>query len=264
MDCPDTASFKIKAMPLPVITITDTNSCLKNPVTIHATVSDTAQGPFSYLWSPGGATSQSITVPDTGQSVTVKVSNGCAVTGTVTLTPVVLSLAACCDKIILLGDDTIITAHSFGSGKITSYSWSPKVTCLNHLCDSVSVAPTVTTTYTVVGTDSLGCEIERVVTIVVEDVCFNFTVPNVFTPTDAGILGLNNIFYIKTQNINSWSIFIYDRWGAEMFKSTNPAQYWTGKTESGGEAPAGVYYYIIKGICENNTYQKDGFVQLIR
>jgi gliding motility-associated-like protein len=132
------------------------------------------------------------------------------------------------------------------------------------LCDSVKVSPKVTTTYTVIGTDSLGCQTEQVVTILVETACFNFTVPNVFTPTEAGILGLNNIFYIKTENMNSWSMQIYDRWGVEVFKSSDPTQYWNGNTEGGGQAPAGVYYYLIKGTCENNTYQKDGFVQLIR
>lgn len=260
--CPDTASFKISMHPFPKVVISDTNSCYRSPVTIHAQAS--GEGPFTYLWMPGGATDSNIVVPDTGQTLTLTVSNGCDTTEQVTLVPVIPVFSACCDKVILLGDDTIITAHGFGSTQIKSYSWSPSVTCLNPLCDSVHVSPTITTTYTVIGTDSLGCETERVVTIVVEDVCFNFTVPNVFTPSDAGIVGLNSEFYIQTQNIDSWSIVIYDRWGMEMFKSTNPTQYWTGNTESGGQAPAGVYYYIIKGICQNTTYQKDGFVQLIR
>jgi hypothetical protein len=49
-----------------------------------------------------------------------------------------------------------------------------------------------------------------------------------------------------------------------MYNSTNPAVYWNGNTESGGEAPDGIYYYIIKSICQNVNYTKDGFVQLIR
>ena len=145
-----------------------------------------------------------------------------------------------------------------------SYSWSPSVKCLDPACDSVSVGPGSTTIYTVVGTDSLGCQAEEQVAIYVEDVCFNFTVPNVFTPANAGLLGLNNEFYIKVPNLDAWSISIYDRWGAEVFNSSNPDQYWNGTTKSGGEAPAGVYYYVINGTCQNNTYDKNGFVQLIR
>ena len=173
-------------------------------------------------------------------------------------------IAACCDKLILLGDDTIIMA----SGAI-SYQWSPAVKCLNPpLCDSVQVSPTVTTTYTVTGTDSLGCQSERLVTISVEIPCFNFIVPNVFTPdfpgTGGANGGYNNVFYMQTANVDGWSITIYDRWGKEMFKSTNPTDYWNGNTESGGKAPDGVYYYIITAICQNTTYKKDGFLQLIR
>jgi hypothetical protein len=64
--------------------------------------------------------------------------------------------------------------------------------------------------------------------------------------------------------MSAWSMTIYDRWGKEMFHSTDPGQYWTGTTEGGGKASDGVYYYIIDATCQNTTYKKDGFVQLIR
>jgi gliding motility-associated-like protein len=110
----------------------------------------------------------------------------------------------------------------------------------------------------------LGCQTETVITIIVEEPCTNFTVPNVFTPNNAGPYGENNVFYIKTEYLSAWSIVIFDRWGKEIYKSSNPQQYWDGKTEGGGEAPSGVYYYIINATCQGTTYKKDGFVQLIR
>lgn len=257
--CPDTGSYKIKVFPLPNVTLTDTNTCLNSPVVIYAMASGI--GPFTYSWSPGGGTDSSITVPDSSRIYTVTVSNGCAVQKTIRLAPVIPSLTACCNKTIFEGDDTIMVAYG---DSMKSYSWSPTVNCLNPSCDSVSVSPTVTTTYTVTGTDSLDCQTERIITIVVEVPCMNFTVPNVFTPTNSGTFGLDNMFYIKTTNLSAWSILIYDRWGKEMFKSTNPDVYWRGNTESGGIAPAGVYYYIINATCQGNSYKKDGFVQLIR
>ncbi len=84
------------------------------------------------------------------------------------------------------------------------------------------------------------------------------------TPNEPGPNGVNNEFYIKTENITGWSNVIYDRWGKEMFKTNNPNVYWQGTTESGANAPDGVYYYIISGTCQNTTYKKDGFLQLIR
>jgi gliding motility-associated-like protein len=201
-------------------------------------------------------------VRDTNKSYTVTVTNGCKASKTVTLQPDIPKMTACCDKVILLGDDTVITANGITNNPFT---WSPAVNCLNPpLCNSVQVAPTETTTYTVTMTDSLGCQVEQLVTITVEIPCTNFIVPNVFTPNYAGPLGENNVFYIKTENLSAWSIIIFDRWGKEMYKSSNPNQYWAGTSEGGGQAPSGVYYYIINATCQGNTYKKDGFVQLIR
>jgi gliding motility-associated-like protein len=260
--CPakDTLRITVK-MPPGVSLNPSTISCSGNPVLLTADASGT--GPFTYTWSPGGKTTDTINVnPDTTTFYSVKVSNGCMVTKTTTVVPDNPTLSACCDHAILLGDDTVMVAHG-SSNK--PYTWSPSVTCLNPpLCDSVQVSPNVTTTYTVTLTDSSGCQLERIVTIIVEQRCFDFIVPNVFTPTNSGILGLNNVFYIRTQHLDSWSIIVYDRWGKEMYKSTDPNQYWDGNTEGGSKAPAGVYYYIINGVCQGNTYKKDGFVQLIR
>jgi gliding motility-associated-like protein len=105
---------------------------------------------------------------------------------------------------------------------------------------------------------------EIAITIIVEIPCFNFSVPNIFTPNYAGPQGFNNIFYIKNTDIDSWSLLIYDRWGKEMFKTTSTTDYWNGLTEGGEVAPDGVYYYIINAACQGNTYKKEGFVQLIR
>ena len=110
----------------------------------------------------------------------------------------------------------------------------------------------------------MGCQTDRVITITVETPCFNFTVPNVFTPNNAGPFGFDNVFYIKTINLDAWSLLVYDRWGKDVFKSSSPTDYWTGTTEGGGKASDGVYYYIINATCQGNSYKKDGFVQLIR
>ncbi len=264
LGCADTTRFKITEKIKPVITpIKPKVSCNGSPVTLNAYAS--GSGPFTYKWSDGETTS-SITVSDTGTvTYTVTVSNGCPNSTTAIISPDVPPLSACCDKIIILGDDTVITAGGKG---IIHYSWSPSSTLNCDTCPTVIATPTITTTYTVTGTDSLGCQTDRIVTIIVETPCFDFKVPNVFTPNYAGALGsnggTNNIFYIETRNITGWSTIIYDRWGKEMFKTTDPNKYWDGSTESGGKAPDGVYYYIISGTCQNNTYKKDGFLQLIR
>ncbi len=262
LGCADTTTFTITLRAAPKVTVNPPSlTCANQPVVLTANATGT--GSLTYLWEPGGETSSSITVTDSvSTTYTLTVSDGCTTFKTTTITPVSPPLAACCDKVILQGNDTIIGA--FGK-TLASYTWAPPVTCLNPpWCDTVKVTPTVTTTYTVTGTDSVGCQVERLVTIIVDVPCFNFFVPNVFTPNNKGSLGLDNVFYIKTENMSAWSIIIYDRWGKEMFNSTNPNSYWTGTTEGGGNAPDGVYYYIVTGTCQGNTYKRDGFLQLIR
>ncbi len=261
LGCSDTTYFTITERTKPTIKpIPPAVSCGGSPVIL--TASATGTGPFSYTWEPGGATTSSITVNDTVQtSYTVIVSNGCPNSIQTKISPDAPTMSACCDKVILVGEDTIIVA---GGKDIKTYLWSPNSSLNCDTCATVIATPTVTTTYTVIGTDSLGCQTERLVTITVEIPCFNFTVPNVFTPNNKGTLGLDDVFYIKTTNMNAWSIIIYDRWGKEMYKSTDPNSYWTGTTEGGGNAPDGVYYYIINATCEGTNYKKDGFVQLIR
>jgi gliding motility-associated-like protein len=245
-------------IPKPLITCLDSLTVLK--------AKPTGTGPFTYLWSPGGQTNDSIIVKDTAYTYSLTVSNGCVTNETVKVIPPVPAtpVAACCDKVIIAGDDTILVASGNG---IIKYKWEDTngVVCLNPpLCSSVKVTPTVTTTYTVIGTDSSGCFSENIVTIIVETPCFKFIIPNVFTPNYAGPEGVDNLFYINNINVTSWSTIIYDRWGKEMFNTTNPTQYWNGTTKEGGSAPDGVYYYIINATCQGKTYKKDGFVQVIR
>jgi len=238
----------------------NTKICQGNSVQLNVS------GGNTYSWSSGNTTTTYNTGAinaDSTITVTAYNSLGCWHDTTIIIisepTP---NLNACCNAIIVAGNDTTLVAK----GNTTKpYQWSPQVTCLNPpLCDSVKASPTLTTTYTVTLTDSAGCQVERTIIIVVETPCINFAIPNVFTPDNAGPLGLNSVFYIKTSGLDSWSIIIYDRWGKEMFSSINPAQYWDGNTEGGGKAPDGVYYYIINASCQNNTFKKDGFVQLIR
>lgn len=261
LGCPVTDTFHIAVKQYPTATIKYSPQCGNTPDTIKVNASGT--GPFTYMWNTGG-TYDTINVAVSDTTIfKVVISNGCPITKTVTIIPYFPSLSACCNNTINIGGDTTILASG---ADIVSYQWEPATGLNCDTCANVIAGPTVTTTYTVTGRDAAGCPVERTVTIIVERPCFNFTVPNVFTPTNAGTLGLDNSFYINTiySNFSSWSIIVYDRWGKEMYSSTNPDQYWTGTGKDGGEAPAGVYYYVINAVCQGTNYKKDGFVQLIR
>jgi len=242
--------------------------CAGQPITLTASAQGTFQ-PFNYTWNTG-QTGTSITIdpgPDSTTTYTVYASNGCIGSATTTAIPNVPVLNACCSQILTnLADTTILVAN--GNSKTYLWQESPdkgSITCINPpLCDSVRVIAPVSTSYTVIGTDSNGCQGEQVLLVDIDVPCFDVRIPNVITPNNPGPLGLNGLFYIRTLNMSAWSMTIYDRWGKEMFHSTDPGQYWTGTTEGGGKASDGVYYYIIDATCQQNSYKKDGFVQLIR
>ncbi len=235
-----------------VITITPPPKlCIGDSITLTAT------GGPSYKWS-NGATTSSITVkPGTTTTYTVVVTkNGCVDSATTTVTVDVPTLLVCCDTTIIKGGSATINATS-----ATNYFWTPNSNLSCDTCASTVATPTVTTTYIVLTKDAQGCTIERIVTVTVEIPCADFTVPNIFTPNNDG---RNDDFVINILNPASYSITIYDRWGKEVYTSTDPTVYWNGKLlNTAYLVPDGVYYYIIKATCGNNDYVKKGFVQVV-
>ena len=87
-------------------------------------------------------------------------------------------------------------------------------------------------------------------------------IPNVFTPNGDNF---NDVFTVKSVNLESIEGVIYNRWGQMMFSWDHIKGYWDGTTLSGAEAPDGTYFYIIqaKGLDGEEYFKKGGF-SLIR
>ena len=210
----------------------------------------TASGGGTYLWNTG-ATSKSILVkPTINTTYTVIVNNGCLDTVSTIVSVSSPNLIVCCDTTIFnLGTPVNLSA----SGTLT-YIWSPTngLSCTN--CPNPIATPSVTTTYTVIGTDSAGCMIEKTLRIEVSECLDISTIPNVITPNDDK---KNDAFIIATQNVSEYSIFIYDRWGKLEYKSNDQNVYWDGKNQNDNSlVPEGVYYYILKYSCNSKSYNK--------
>lgn len=77
------------------------------------------------------------------------------------------------------------------------------------------------------------------------DSCFNYTLPNFFTPNNDG---KNDLFTPFPYNfINKIELKIYNRWGSIVFETTNPDINWDGKDiNSGKDCSDGVYFYTCK------------------
>lgn len=68
-------------------------------------------------------------------------------------------------------------------------------------------------------------------------------IPNSFSPNNNG---LNEVFMPVTMGIRdeNYEFVIYDRWGAEIFRSTSKTEGWDGNFKS-KQAPSGLYFYRL-------------------
>jgi hypothetical protein len=146
--CSGSKTIKVIIIPPPNIT------AVASPSTICAGGTSTLTGYSglvgSYTWTPGPVNNNPITVMPTANTVyTVTARNaGCSGSNTVQVniqTPTVVATPN--PATICLGNSSILS----GSGAST-YTWNTGPTT-----SSISVSPTVTTTYSVTGTTSIGC-----------------------------------------------------------------------------------------------------------
>lgn len=69
-------------------------------------------------------------------------------------------------------------------------------------------------------------------------------IPNAFTPNSDGV---NDKFEILGTPIADFNLYIYNRWGQEIWSTHNFSDHWDGTTKSGEAVPSGSYIYQIAG-----------------
>lgn len=86
-------------------------------------------------------------------------------------------------------------------------------------------------------------------------------VPNAFTPNNNGV---NDYFEIKGLHLAKFELYIFDRWGQEVFRSNNAQIMWDG-TIKGEPAMPGTFAWILRIEGFDGTQDKlHGVVHLIR
>lgn len=115
-------------------------------------------------------------------------------------------------------------------------------------------------TLTVVDTN--GCKNKTVKKALVEvGKMVSVFVPNAFSPNGDGV---NDFFALEYRLIDEFLIVIYDRWGNQVYTSTDLKFRWDGTT-NGAPNPDGTYVYVIKGkAADGAAVQVGGNVILIR
>ncbi len=158
---------------------------------------------------------------------------------------------------ICLGD----TIYLVASGGV-QYTWTPKTEILTDNSGKEYIRIMTPVTLQVKVADQYGCSDSTIARYKDIQYCCNFYYPNAFTPNGDG---KNDGFRIISYgNLTEYHLVIFNRWGQQVFESTDQGQYWDGKF-NGMPCEIGTYMYYFKGKClTGNKEETKGDVILIR
>jgi hypothetical protein len=166
-----TTTITVNPQPSASISVAETSGVTNNDGVIcnGASVTLTASGGATYLWSNGAATASITVAPSSNTTYTVTVTNAGNCSGTaattITVNPIPTAAIAVTETSGIAGNDGIIcsgaTATLTASGG-TAYLWSTGANT-----QSINVAPGATTTYSVTVTSAGNCSsaTSRVITV---------------------------------------------------------------------------------------------------
>ncbi|MBL7932248.1 MAG: gliding motility-associated C-terminal domain-containing protein [Bacteroidia bacterium] len=259
--------------------------CGANSTTINANVTNMPTTNLTYTWSGGpfdvqdGGKNKSTYTPDKPGRYAVLVQNtvtGCAkrsdtinvTIGVITskfsvntdngyapLTVEFTNQSSSVDSVS--GTSNIQSIWNYGNGDTTYQKPS-----------SYSINPTTVFnqpgTYTVVLYVGKGACMDTSMHVIKVDIPSELQIPNVFTPNGDNV---NDIYFLKTSNLSSIEMSIYDRWGHLTYelKSGNGNVAWDGKNQYGKDCAEGTYFYVLKATGKDGaTYDKKGTINLYR
>jgi gliding motility-associated-like protein len=223
---------------------------------------------LTYEWSPNVSNIFNPMVnPTVNSSYTVKVTNQFGCTDTKTFNIGVISLAAAIDAskdTICPGEKSILTVNPTGGTDYT-YTWSPSSSLDDPTSNAPEATPTESTSYSVTVSDANGCSTTADARVnFIELFCrepFIF-VPKVFTPNEDQ---KNDFFMVRGMNIKQLYFVLYDRWGEEVFKTTDPMDIgWDGTYKSKELTPDSYGWYLKVTCINGEEYIRKGDVTLLK
>jgi sugar lactone lactonase YvrE len=245
--CKNKLTQLITVYPRPTLTVTATSGtvCTGNSTTLSTTTGTVTV--TSYSWSTGATTPTISVSPVLTSTYSVEgfSSEGCATTKHYTVTVNALptvTAASNMDTICINGTATLT------AGGASTYIWNTSATTA-----SIPVTLTVTTTYTVIGTDGNGCENMATVTQSVSTTCYEGIEQYNGNSANVSVYpNPNNGSFVITTNENAKTIIVTDILGNELV-SINPKGNTTNNINLSAQ-PSGVYF--IKVIAGNTQTVK--------
>jgi gliding motility-associated-like protein len=132
------------------------------------------------------------------------------------------------------------------------YVWTPNESLDNGFIPNPVATPALTTTYDLVGYDTLGCTDTTKVIVQVEQTAF---VPNLFTPDGDGMNDQLKIYGLS--QANNFRFAIHNRDGNIVYETSDVAAIssfgWDG-SKQGVAQPPGLYYWKVEGTFGNGSH----------
>ena len=212
----------------------------------------------SYFWYPANSLSNpdscctyAYPVKSTNYQVIIQTALGCADTFSVLVDVNPMPYVdAGPDLWIQFGENVTLS----GNTDAPNYYWEGVqfLSCIN--CLTPQITTPENTYYVLHVSDSLGCTASDSVQINMEGILY---VPNTFTPNGDGV---NDVFEIQGENINEFQLWIFNRWGEEVYYTNVMTDYWDGYYK-GKLAQIDGYSWEIRYSDYNNTqHKKVGFI----
>lgn len=235
----------------------DTTVCLEKPIQVFAT------GGVNYNWQPASQflnpnlpiATLYATAP---QQISVVVSDtiGCSEKVNLNISFFPKSLVnAGPDQIITFGDEVRLA----GSASPGNYQWIPfkNLTCATCLTTTAQLYEN--TWFTLFLTDQYGCQFKDSAFVMIEG---NIYIPNSFTPNEDGT---NETFNVNGIDIKSYTLRIFNRWGQQVFQTSDMTKGWTGFTDNKKEIITEVFVYQLEYTLNSGRRgEKIGTVTLVR
>jgi len=200
--------------------VSDTSICPGGYANLWA-----AGGDF-YNWYPAGTLSNpsestTTATPVSNTTYFVDITNlaGCIKTLDVTVNIHPIPLVDAGEDIFLeFGYVTSLNGTTYGN-----YFWDSEDSLSCIYCLNPEISPVETSSYILYTMDQNGCENSDTVMVFLDGVLY---VPNTFTPNSDGI---NDHFVIKGEEIKSFQLYIFNRWGQLIYTANKLYDYWDGR-----------------------------------
>ena len=266
--CPDSGTVTVNVLPAPIAAaVSPVGTCYGKSVELKGS------GGASYQWSPSTYLSNPeqqdpiMVNPHSSETyqLTVVGANGCTslepATVVVNVVPP-LKVFAGDDTSVVVGQTVPLDAVDVDNVGFTQYAWTPVTGLSNANIIDPTALVNASITYTVTATAPDGCQGVDSMTIKAFTTQADIFVPNAFTPNNDGH---NDLLRAIPIGISEFKYFtVYNRWGQQVFSTTNASLGWDG-TLSGHTLLPGTFVWVAAGLdYTGRLVQRKGVVLLIR